>query len=206
VPHLEAVGNYPERNYRIEPGDTLKIAYPFHSDMDQDDAKVKPDGKISVTGVGELAVAGLLTSDLEKILIERTSDRLRNPEVVVTIGKFAEKRVYIAGEVSKPGPVEYQRNLTPLQAIITAGGFKDTAMVESVILIRPVTEGDPIARKIDLASVITDGNKELIHLAPHDVVFVPKTAIAEADLWVKQHLTDLVPFFRGTGMSYGIAN
>lgn len=204
IPHLEAVGNYPERNYRVEPGDTLKIAYPFHSDMDQADVVVKPDGRISAKLVGDITVTELTTSDLEKLLAERTSDRLRNPEVVVSVSKFAEKRVYIAGEVTKPGPVEYQKNLTPLQAIIAVGGFKDTAMIESVILIRPVTAGDPVARRIDLASVISDGNKELLYLAPHDVVYVPKTAIAETDLWVKQHLTDLVPFFRGTGMSYGI--
>lgn len=206
VPSLEAAGNYPDRNYRLEPGDTLKISYPFHSDMDQSESLIKPDGRISITQIGEMVVAGMTTSELEKVLVERTSDHLRNPEVVVSVSKFAEKRVYIAGEVTKPGPVEYQKNLTPLQAIIAAGGFKDTAMVESVILIRPVTAGEPIARKIDLASVISDGNKELLRLAPHDVVFVPRTAIAEADLWVRQHLTDLVPFFRGTGMTYGIAN
>jgi protein involved in polysaccharide export with SLBB domain len=206
VPHLEAVGNYPDRIYHLEPGDTLKITYPFHSDMNQDEVLVKPDGKISATMVGEIAAAGLTASELEQLLVEKTSDRLRNPEVVVTVSQFAEKRVYIAGEVLKPGPVEYQKNLTPLQAIVAAGGFKDTAMVESVILIRPVTDGDPVARKIDLASVISDGNKEFLHLAPHDVVYVPRTAIAEANLWVRQHLTEMVPFFRGTGMTYGIAN
>lgn len=204
VANVEAAGNYPERNYRLEPGDTLKIVYPFHSDMNQDEARIQPDGKISATQVGEIIAGGLTTAELEKTLVERTSDRLRNPEVVVTVSKFSEKSVYIAGEVGKPGLVPYTKDLTPLQAVVTAGGFKETAMVESVILIRPVMNGDPIARKIDLASVLTDGNKELVRLAPHDVVYVPKTAIAEANLWVKQHFTDLVPFFRGTGMSYGL--
>jgi protein involved in polysaccharide export with SLBB domain len=202
VAHVEAVGNYPERNYRLEPGDTLKIAYTFHSDMDQDGTVVQPDGKISATQVGELVVAGLTTAELEKTLVERTSDRLRNPEVVVTISKFSEKRVYIAGEVNKPGSVLYEKGLTPLQAAIAAGGFTEAARLDSVILIRPVINGDPIARKIDLASVIADGNKELVYLAPHDVVYVPKTAVAEADLWVRQHIIEIVPFFRGTGIGY----
>lgn len=205
APRFEAVGNYPDRNYRIEPGDTLKIVYPFHEDMDQNEVVVKPDGKVHATQVGEITVAGLSTVDLSKLLAERTADRLRNPEVVVSVFKFSEKKIYIAGEVDKPGPVEYQKGLTPLQAIVAAGGFRDTAMVDSVILIRPVDNSEPIARKIDLASVITDGSREWVRLAPHDVIFVPRTPIAEADLWVKQNLVDLIPFFRGTGMTYGIA-
>jgi protein involved in polysaccharide export with SLBB domain len=201
VANVEAAGNYPERNYHLEPGDTIKIAYPFHSDMNQDGAIIQPDGKISATQVGEVVAGGLTTAELEKILVERTSDRLRNPEVVVTVSKFSDKSVYIAGEVGKPGLVPYTKDITPLQAVVTAGGFKETAMIESVILIRPVMNGDPITRKIDLATVLTEGNKELVRLAPHDIVYVPKTAIAEADLWVKQHLTDLVPFVRGVGAS-----
>lgn len=201
VATVEAAGNYPEQNYRLEPGDALKVVYPFHSDMNQEGAIIQPDGKISATQVGEVVAGGLTTTELEKMLVERTSDRLRNPEVVVTVSKFSDKNVYIAGEVGKPGLVPYTKDLTPLQAVVTAGGFKETAMVESVILIRPVMNGDPIARKIDLAAVLTDGNKELVRLAPHDIVYVPKTAIAEANLWVKQHLTDLVPFVRGVGAS-----
>lgn len=204
APQFEAIGNYPDRNYRIEPGDTLKIVYPFHEDMDQNEVVVKPDGKVNATQVGEIVVAGMTTVEVGKLLVERTADRLRNPEVVVSVFKFAEKKVYIAGEVDKPGTVEYQRGLTPLQAIVAAGGFRDTAMVDSVILIRPVENSEPLARKIDIAAVITDGNREWVRLAPHDVIFVPRTPIAEADLWVKQNLVELIPFFRGTGMSYGI--
>ncbi|MBI3248622.1 MAG: polysaccharide export protein [Deltaproteobacteria bacterium] len=205
APRLEAAGNYPDRTYRIEPGDTLKIAYPFHEDMDQNEVVVKPDGKVNATQVGEITVADLTTVEVSKLLAERTADRLRNPEVVVSVFKFSEKKIYVAGEVGKPGMVEYQKGLTPLQAIVAVGGFRDTAMVDSIILIRPVDNSVPIARKIDLATVLTDGNREWVHLAPHDVIYVPRTPIAEANLWVKQNLVDLIPFFRGTGMSYGIA-
>ncbi|MBI3303109.1 MAG: polysaccharide biosynthesis/export family protein [Deltaproteobacteria bacterium] len=203
VPQLEAAGNYPERNYRIEPEDMLKISYTFHSEMDQE-VTVRPDGKITATEVGEIFVSGMTSAELEKFLVERTSDRLRNPEVVVNIPRFAEKTVYVAGEVGKPGLVPYKQALTPLQAIIAAGGFRDTAMSDSVILVRTGVNSEPLARKIDLAAVVTNGVKEPLYLAPHDVVYVPKTPIAEANLWVKQHFTDLIPFFRGTGISAGI--
>jgi hypothetical protein len=56
-------------------------------------------------------------------------------------------------------------------------------------------EGDAfVSRKLNLAATVTDGIKEPISLAPHDVVYVPRTPIADANLWVEQHITGLFPF------------
>jgi len=205
IPQFERAGNYPEKEYRIEPGDVLQIRYTYHPDMNQavegtDKGKgvlVRPDGKITAVMVGEIAVAGMTTIELEKLLVERTSDRLRDPEVVVSISSFAEKNVYIGGEVGKPGMVPYRKGLSPLQAIIAAGGFLETAQKESVVLVRTGgSENNFISRKLNLGEAITDGVREPFYLAPHDVVYVPKTGVAEADLWVKQHITELFGFLR----------
>jgi protein involved in polysaccharide export with SLBB domain len=206
VPKFDAVGNHPDRNYRLEPGDTLKITYTFHSEMNQNDVVIRPDGKITATQIGDIDIAGLAVEELENLLVQKTSENLRDPEVVVTVTKFAEKSVYVAGEVEKAGPIPYSKSLTPLQAVIAAGGFLEGARMDSVVLIRADNSSQEVlARRVDLAAVVTDGMKEPLYLAPHDIVYVPKTPIANADLWMKQHFTDLLPFFRGTGMSYGIA-
>lgn len=201
LPRLEAAGNFPHKAYRIEPGDTLQIRYTFHPEMNQD-VIVQPDGKVTLTKVGEVSVAELGAGDLERLLVERTSDRLRNPEVIVSIARYSEKTVYVGGEVGKPGAVPYRKGLTPLQAIIAVGGFRDTARTDSVILIRGARapEGEVITRKLNLAEVVQDGAREPLILAPHDVVFVPRTPIADANVWVRQHITDLIPFFRGATM------
>jgi protein involved in polysaccharide export with SLBB domain len=207
VPQIESLGNYPDKEeYRIEPGDTLRVRYPFHSEKNQEDV-VRPDGRLATTVVGDLHVAGMKASELRQFLVENISDRLRDPEVVVAITAYAPRSVYVAGEVSKPGPVSYRRGLTPLQAVVSAGGFRDTAFAKSVVLIRATGPdvNDFVARKLDLEAVIRNGVEEPLSLAPHDVIFVPRTGVAEANLWVKQHITEMVPFFRGTGMSYGIA-
>jgi protein involved in polysaccharide export with SLBB domain len=194
VPLFDTAANFPHENYRLEPGDTIQIRYSFHQEMNQE-VTVLPDGKITVQLAGEINVAGMATSELEKILVGRTSDRLRNPEVVVSVTKFAEKTIYIGGEVEKPGTIPYRRALSPLQAIMAAGGFSNGAHKESVILVRSAGPNDKfITRKLNLQEIIADGVREPIYLAPHDVVYVPKTPIAEADLWVKQHISDLFPF------------
>ena len=203
IPLVHAAGNFPHEKYVIVPDDTLQIRYTYHPEMSQE-AVVQPDGKITATLVGQIIVAGMTTAKLEELLVEKTSDQLRRPEVVVGITKFAERNVYIGGEVGKPGMVRYRRGLTPLQAVIAAGGFLESASTDNVVLTRTgdsVTES--ISRRLNLRESVADGIKEPLFLAPHDVVYVPRSSIAEANLWVKQHITELFPFLRGTaGASY----
>lgn len=204
VPQLKAIGNYPERQYRLEPEDTITITFPFQPAMDQGETIVPPDGKMTLSLVGEVIVTDKTAAELEKFLVEHTSDRLRNPEVVVNVTSFAAKTVYVSGEVLKAGEIPYSKGLTPLQAIAIAGGFAETANPPSVVLIRSGGQSSErvLAHTIDLASTLTTGSREPLSLAPHDVLFVPRTSIANADLWVQQHLGDFVPFFRGAGLGY----
>jgi protein involved in polysaccharide export with SLBB domain len=186
--------------YRIEPGDAIQIRYTHHPEMTQDDV-IAPDGKINAKLAGEIDVAGMTTDDLEQLLVKRTSDHLKNPEVVVSVTRFSEKLVYVGGEVVRPGILPYRRGLTPLQAVAASGGFRDTARVDSVILVRTGgSEKNFIARTLNLEQVVMDGIKEPISLAPHDVIFVPRTAVADANIWVRQHISDMIPLFRGVGV------
>ncbi|MGH7827295.1 MAG: polysaccharide biosynthesis/export family protein [Candidatus Binatia bacterium] len=205
IPRFEAAANFPHLDYRFEPSDTIQIRYTFHPEMNQE-VTVLPDGKIIAQRAGEIHVWGMTVTQLEKLLVERTSDRLREPEVVVSVTKFAERTIYIGGEVERPGAIPYRRGLSPLQAIIAAGGFLTTAQRDSVILVRAAGPDEKfISRKLNLAQAIADGVKEPLYLAPHDVLYVSKTPIAEADLWVKQHITDLMPFlFPSVGSATGI--
>ena len=194
VSRMEAAANYTQQNYRIEPGDSLNIRYTFHPEMNQEEV-VRRDGKISAVLVGEVPVAGKTTAELSKYLVEQTSHRLRDPEVIVEVTRSTEKTIYVGGEVGRPGAVPYRDGLSPLQAILAAGGFRDTAQLDSIILVRAQgQENNFISRKINLEEVVVDGAKEQIVLAPHDVVFVPRTAIANANIWVRQHIRDLLPF------------
>ncbi len=200
LPKLEAAGNFPHRGYVIEAGDTLQVRYTFHPDLNQD-AVVQPDGKVNLHHVGDVEVAGHSPSDVEALLVEKTSTRLRAPEIVVGISKFSEKSVYIGGEVGKPGFVPYRRGMTPLQAVIAVGGFKETARMDTVVLVRlGATPEQYISRTLDLSKAVHEGNREGVYLAPHDVVYVPRSRVADANLWVKQHITDMIPLFRGASM------
>jgi protein involved in polysaccharide export with SLBB domain len=184
------------RGYRIEPYDTLLIKYAFHPEMDQETV-VRPDGSITATGVGPVHVAGLTATDLASHLKEKSARRLKNPEVTVSITKYGERGIFVGGEVGRPGMLVFRKGLTPLQAVVASGGFLPTARLDSVILVRQTGGTEPfLARKIDLERAILKGEAEPLPLMPQDIIFVPRTGIANANVWVRQHITDLFPFLR----------
>jgi hypothetical protein len=84
--------------------------------------------------------------------------------------------------------------MTPLQAILDRGGFTSEAQLDSVILIRNTGGPEPIIGRINVIQGLEDGRPEKITLVTNDILYVPMSGIARADLWVKQHLRDILPY------------
>lgn len=194
---LRAAGNFPEGGYLLEPGDTIKVHYLFHPEMDRTEL-IRPDGKIRISGDQEVAAAGLSTDQLAAKCKSLAATRLRDPEVGVSILEYAERSIYVAGEVRNPGPIPYRRGLTPLQALVQAGGVLPSGLSDSVVLVRAVAGGKgTMSRALDIRRDVLEGVRDPVHLAPHDILYVPKSSIAEADVWVDQHVTRMLPFLHG---------
>jgi protein involved in polysaccharide export with SLBB domain len=195
---------FPQGRYRVEPGDVLQIRFPLHAEMNQE-VLVRPDGRIEVLQIGELAVGAMTPHDVEQALRARTQDRLREANPEVTIVSFAPRSIYVTGEVGKPGVVPYRKGLSPLQAVLQAGGFQPTACLSCVVVVRATESGSSfVSRQIDLEQAVMAGEPETLALAPRDVIYVPRTSIAETDLLVDQYVTRLFPFLRGAGASFGL--
>jgi len=183
-----------EQNYKMVSYDLITIRFPFHPEQDpKAPVSIRPDGQISLDGVGSVQAAGLTPDELGKQIAAKTSTRLRNPEVVVTVTQFAPRKIYVGGQVKQPGIVQFQGDLTPLQAIFDRGGFTTEAQEDSVILIRNAGSPEPIIGRINLTQALEQGAPEKITLLTNDVIYVPMSGIGRADLWVKQHLRDIIP-------------
>jgi len=193
-----------DSTYRLVPYDVINLKYTYHPEMDpKAPLIIRPDGDIILEGVGSVQAVNRTPEELAKLVAEKSSSRLRDPEVIVSVAQYAPRRVFIGGEVKSPGPVVIQEGMTPLQAIFDRGGFTNTAQVDSVILIRDAASGTPKIGRIDLQQAMEGGLPEQFALLPNDVVYVPMTGIGRADLWVRQHLVELVPwqFLRPPGVS-----
>lgn len=191
-----------EQTYKMVPYDLITVKFTYHPEQDpKTPVVIRPDGNITLDGIGVVRAAGLTPEELGKEIATKSSKRLRDPEVLVTLTQFAQRKIYVGGQVKAPGVIQFQGELTPLQAILDRGGFTDDAQKDSAILIRNTGGPEPIIGRINIIQGLEDGKPEKINLVTNDILYVPMSGIARADLWVKQHLKDIIP---GEIIGYGL--
>jgi polysaccharide export outer membrane protein len=195
----------PGPEYHIAIGDELHIRFLYQPDNNEQ-LPVRPDGRISLGVTGEMEVVGLTPVELERLIEEKASTRLREPEVTVVVTKIGEKYVYVGGEVIRPGVVILQPGMTPLMAVMQQGGFRPTAKRDSVVLITPTPDGKFQAARVNLEQVVEDGVAERVRLRPNEVVFVPKSWIGNMTEVVDLYVRGLIPALPRVGVGYSLNN
>jgi len=195
-----------QQEYRILAGDQLDIKFYYHPDLNEL-VTVRPDGRISLQLANEIAVEGLTPKELVAQLKKIYSAEIQKPEITIMVRTFSAQRVYVDGEVFRPGSVVLSNPLTTLQAISLAGGLKDTARVNEVVLMRRGADNRFMATMVDLSKVIdgTDPSQDIL-LTAYDVVHVPKSPVANVNLWIDQYIRKNIPVPFSTGYSFSEDN
>jgi len=189
--------------YRIGVGDELHVRFTYQPEMNEE-VPVRTDGRITLATTGEILVAGRTPKELEELIVAESSSRLRDPEVRVIVTKMGEKRVYVGGEVGRAGFVPLQPGMTPLQAVLHAGGFLRTAKLDSVLLLTPGRDGGMTAARMNMEQVVQEGVPERVRLASGDVVFVPATWVGDANDVVDLYVRGLIPVLPRVGAGYSL--
>jgi polysaccharide export outer membrane protein len=205
LPLVGGDGVVPEVEYLIRPGDDMEIKF-FYTQELNEAIKVRPDGYITLQLIDELKVAGMTPKQLDDVLTEKYSKHLKDPSIAVIVRSFKGFRAYVGGEVSVPQVVSLEGGMSVIQAIYRAGGSLPTANMESSILIRKGPNGEPIPYHLDLSDAAVEQSKVdlQVALSPSDVIYVPRSPIANANLWVQQYITDLV-LFKGVQLGFGVS-
>ncbi|MDR3556657.1 MAG: polysaccharide biosynthesis/export family protein [Syntrophobacteraceae bacterium] len=182
----------PAPGVRLRSGDVIEIKFAYAAQFDQTET-VRPDGKIELPLAGEVVVEGKTPAQLREELMKRYSVQLKHPQLAVVVRGLYERRVYVGGEVKKPGSVLMPGEMTALEAVMDAGGFnRQTAEAGNVIVVRNIA-GNMIGMSVDLKGALKGERTRPFFLEPRDIVYVPRTHIADIDLWVEQHLWKLLP-------------
>ena len=170
---------------------------------------VGPDGRIALPLVQPVMAADLSTPALQSTLSQVYTGVLVRPEVDVSVRASTPLRVFVGGEVAKPGVYDMPGDIDALQAVVMAGGFLPDAKRRETILIRRGQAGRPMMRTIDLKGATLDpAGVDSAPLRRFDVVYVPRTAVGNADIFVEQYIRDLVPSsfsYQLSGNLYGVA-
>jgi polysaccharide biosynthesis/export protein len=154
---------------------------------------VNPDGTIDLPLLKDrILAAGYTIRE-----VENTINRLYRSgpleHVVASLSLFQanSRKVYVLGQVLKPGAYDITQPVTALHAIALAGGHDPaTADLTSVILISKDIYGKPIGRRLDLKRILDVGDmSSAILVKPYDVLFVPRTYVGDVRLFMEQYVT-----------------
>jgi polysaccharide export outer membrane protein len=180
--------------YVIRPGDELQIDFYLNSEFNRDTI-VRPDGEVSLDVVGAVPAAGLTPEQFADKLDRAYASELRSPGATVHLKNSPAWRVYVQGQVAHAGAFTLHPGMTALQAVAEAGGVTDTAGTNSAVLIRRDACGNAQGIAIDLTAADNRLGKKVddVALVPADVVVVPRSRIADLDLFVKQYIQGLLP-------------
>lgn len=179
--------------YVLQVGDELAIKFYTNPELNED-VKIRPDGMISLQLLDDVPAAGRTPKELDADLTKRYTGELADPQISVIVRKAGLNRVYVDGQVGKPGIVTLAGGMTLYQAIQRSGGLLETAHRKQIILIRKGPDGRPVGRSVDIRPIQDGWNPGVdVPLQPLDMVYVPRSKIAEVDLFVKQYIRDALP-------------
>ena len=158
-------------DYVIGVEDVLGVIFWREKEMSAD-VIVRPDGKISLPMLNDVHAAGLTPEQLADVVAEAGSKLVRDAGATVIVREIRSRKIYIIGEVGRPGTFQLGSEMTVLQALGEAGGFIEGANKGNVIIVR--NEGGKERRFKFNYNDVVDGKKpeQNIRLLPGDTIIV----------------------------------
>jgi polysaccharide export outer membrane protein len=157
-------------DYKLVVGDKLRVEVYRDPQMSQS-LQIRPDGKITLPLVGDVAAAGKTPAALRDILATSLKEFITNPVVTVIVVEAQPQTVSVIGEVNAPGTHPIKADTTVIEALALAGGFKDFANTKNIIIQRTTATGMK-ALKFNYKDAIRSEGKPMC-VEPGDVIIVP---------------------------------
>lgn len=164
-----------KQEYRISPQDLVDVSVYQEDDLRRE-ARVTQSGRISFPLLGEIEIGGLTALEAEAKIRDLLKGYLVDPHVSVHLKEYHSRKIFILGEVVKPGSYEIPSDhpLTVVEAIALAGGFTKIAAPDRTRVVRRVV-GRVQSLTIAVNEVTAGGKEKDMALQPDDVVFIPQT-------------------------------
>jgi polysaccharide biosynthesis/export protein len=157
-------------DYKMVVGDKLRVEVYKDPQMSQS-LQIRPDGKITLPLVGDVAAAGKTPAALRDTLTTSLKDFITNPVVTVIVIEAQPQTVSVIGEVNAPGTHPIKAQTTVIEALAMAGGFKDFANTKNITIQRSTPTGTTRI-KFNYKDAIKSETKQMC-VQPGDVIIVP---------------------------------
>jgi polysaccharide biosynthesis/export protein len=171
--------------YTLRAGDILGLQYRYTPEFNQT-VTVLPDGYINLEIVGDVRVSDLTIEQARDLIVEKARAHLKDPDLTIVLLDFQQPYVVVAGEVSKPGKIDFREKTTAMQAILLSGGFAEDARPSQVVLFRRINTDTAEVRVLNLKKVRKAVELEHdIQLEPGDMLLVPHDKLQGISRYMK---------------------
>src|SRR5580704_1717248 len=147
-----------DAEYKIGPQDVLIVDVWKEEGLTRT-VPVRPDGKITLPLLNDIQAVGLTPMELAGVIGEQLKKYITNPQVTVSVAEINSRRIYVTGEVLKPGAFPLLPNMTVLQALSSSGGFSQFARVKNIYVLRK-EEGKDVKHPFNYRDVVSGKKPE----------------------------------------------
>jgi len=171
------IPTYTEEEYKIGVGDSISIQV-WGNDKLSIQVPVRPDGKISMSLIGDVLAADSTAEALADKINERLLEFIKNPQVTVIVSNPSsadfQARVRVTGAVTSPQSVPFRSGITVLDLVLIAGGVNQYAVADNAKLYRRVS-GEIKVYRVNLDDILKYGKLDTNYmLMPSDIITVPE--------------------------------
>lgn len=193
-----------EPQYRLYPGDQLDVVVASAPELSRT-LTVGPDGRIIMPMLAPILAAGRSVTQIQADLKAGLAQQLRDPTIAVTPRAYAPQQIFVGGQVQTPGTYTLPGPIGAIEGIFMAGGFTPGAKAVNVAVLRRTPSGAMMIRSVNIQGGIRNIREynDNIQLRRGDIIFVPKTNLAEVGAFV-QAFRQTLPV--ETNISYTIGN
>ncbi len=179
------LGTVHEDRYQVQPGDVLEVQYRYSPEFNQT-MMVQPDGYISLQVGGDVKVGGKNVEQVRQLILQKVSEHLKDPEATVILKEFQKPYFVVAGEVVQPGRIEMRERVTAIQAIMLAGGMKESARSSQILLFRKINSDTAEVKVLNLKRIKRTSDLENdLTLQAGDMLLVPRDRISKIERFIK---------------------
>ncbi|MEM1106008.1 MAG: polysaccharide biosynthesis/export family protein [Pseudomonadota bacterium] len=179
--------------YLLAPGDELELTVYSAPELSRE-VVIAPDGRVRLPLIDPVPASGLTAEALERLVQEAYASQLVRPDLDLLVTDFSSQQVFVGGEVTSPGLFDLPGQIDPFQALILAGGRTDEARSGEVFVMRRLPGGEVRTAVFDIDAGLQD--PALATWGPlqrFDVVYVPRSAIANQNLFIQQYVRRALP-------------
>jgi polysaccharide biosynthesis/export protein len=159
-------------DYVIGPDDVLTVVFWREKDL-SGDVQVRPDGRISLPLLNDVAAAGLTPEQLRVKLNEAAAQFIADPTATVVVKEIKSRKVFVLGQIAKAGPYPLMGPTTVAQMLATAGGPLEFADEKNISIIRN-EKGTQVRLTFNYEAFKRGKNlQQNVELKPGDTIVIP---------------------------------